>query len=251
MSERYDYAALTAGYAAALAGWWWLRSRLPGLWPSRPRPTFPRPWREVGWVLLGVVGVIAVGQLWSRRLLFAETGPAGSLGAVLNQMLIFLPVMAVPWIRGHARDTCWIPGDRLPIRFGLGTGLALGALIAWSAVHRDDHGLVRSIAALASTENLDEVAQVLFEDVAAATLFVRLAAALGERTALFGVAGLFAAAHLPALLAGGDGAEAWYLLGDAALALAALLTLRRAADIVWFWPVHAVMDLTQFSRITG
>jgi hypothetical protein len=88
--------------------------------------------------------------------------------------------------------------------------------------------------------------QVLLEDLAIAILFVR-AAAVGPRAVILGVAALFAAGHVPALLARGEpGTEFVGLLRDFDLGVLVVGTAWRGADIAWVWPVHYTMDMTQF-----
>jgi hypothetical protein len=89
--------------------------------------------------------------------------------------------------------------------------------------------------------------QVLLADVSIAVLFVRFRAALGLRGALLVVAALFAAAHIPGLLANGAAtSDIVALSGDAGLGVLALAVLHRSRDVWWFWMVHFALDMTQF-----
>jgi hypothetical protein len=99
---------------------------------------------------------------------------------------------------------------------------------------------------------VDEAFQVLFEDVAIAILLVRLAAAIGKPAAVMLAASLFAAGHIPSMLAqGASASELVALLRDVTLGLVVLGAVLRSGDILWFWPVHVTMDLTQFARVMG
>lgn len=54
------------------------------------------------------------------------------------------------------------------------------------------------------------------------------------------------------MMAGGASlSELAGLFRDVLLGIVVLGTVLRSRDIVWFWPVHVVMDLTQFSRVMG
>jgi hypothetical protein len=87
----------------------------------------------------------------------------------------------------------------------------------------------------------------LLEDLAIAVLFVQIAAALHPRWAILLVAALFAGGHLPALFANGASAgEMFGLVRDFGLGVLVIGTLWRGADIIWFWPVHFALDMTQF-----
>lgn len=101
-------------------------------------------------------------------------------------------------------------------------------------------------------DHLDAMVQVFLEDVTIAVLFVRLAAAIGNRRATGVVAALFAAGHIPTLLSQGASlTELTGLLRDTALGVAVILVLQRSRDVVWFWCLHFCLDMTQFARITG
>lgn len=75
-------------------------------------------------------------------------------------------------------------------------------------------------------------------------------AATGSRWAIGLVAALFAAAHIPGMIANGvELTEFAYLLLDAALVIAVFSVVQRAADVWWFWGVHFAMDMMQFGEV--
>ncbi|MDT8340943.1 MAG: hypothetical protein RQ751_05475 [Longimicrobiales bacterium] len=245
--------ALLAGYAAALAGWWGIHRLIrPGLWPAGEAVSFERPWAEFGLAVLAAALTPLVGQFWVRGLLLPEEGAFGPLLASVNQIAIFAPVLAFIGLRGLDRNGVWLGGNRIGERLGAGAVLAMLALLAWSLVRADDHGFLTSLLRVPRYGNLDVPVQVLLEDVTIALLFVRLCAAAGHRVAIGAVALLFAAGHVPTLLAtGAPLAELVALLGDAGLAALVLSVLWRSRDITWFWLVHTMLDMTQFTRVTG
>jgi hypothetical protein len=99
--------------------------------------------------------------------------------------------------------------------------------------------------------NLDEAVQVLLEDLVIAVLYVRIAAAMGQARAVVLVAVLFAAGHIPTMLAqGASVTELASLFLDTGLGVAVIMTLQRSRDILWFWVVHFSMDMLQFAAIT-
>jgi hypothetical protein len=105
---------------------------------------------------------------------------------------------------------------------------------------------------IARYDHIDEFVQVLLEDLTIAILFVRLVGVLGSRWATVVVACLFAASHVPAMVSQGAGwQELGGLLRDAGLGVAVILVLQRSQDVVWFWCVHACLDMTQFAAISG
>lgn len=93
--------------------------------------------------------------------------------------------------------------------------------------------------------------QVLLEDIAIAILFVRFRSVLGLRIVIVLVAVLFAAGHIPSLVA----EEAIFnellsLILDAGLGVVVLLVVQRSADIWWFWCVHFAMDMMQYCTVS-
>ena len=236
---------LLAGYGVACAGILALARFRPDLWPRRDHPTFKRPWLEVGAALLGIAGIIAMGQAWQRGWMLPETN---ALATIVNQIAIFAPLLLVPIIRRQGFDTAWIQRDRWPVRIAVGLALAGIALVAYTVTTRGIAAVPRVFSETYDADRLVHIVQVLLEDIAIAILLVRLGAAI--RRPLVGVvlvAALFSLAHIPALTADGAGpSEYALLLGDIALGLIVLSAVYRTQDILWLWPVHATLDLSQF-----
>jgi hypothetical protein len=244
--------ALFVGYLTAVAGWIAASRVAPDLWRPTEPPPFRQPWLEVGFALLAVVGVLLVGQLWVRGIRLPAAGPVAPFIESLNQLLIFSPILLLPLVRRQSYETALLRKDRRVVRVGTGIALAVVALAVHVAVRRlmgDDVLLVPRVLRF---ENVDVAFQVLFEDIAVAILLVRLAAAIGMRPAVLVAATLFAAGHIPSMLARGASlSELVALLRDVMLGLVVLGSVLRSGDILWFWPVHVTMDLTQFARVMG
>ena len=242
---------LAIAYTATCAMWWGL-SRLIPLWRDVQRPHFVHAWREVGIVLLTVVGTLLLGQLWVRGIRLHLTGPWAPVGESINQIIIFAPVIAVPILRRQGWASAWVRLDRIPVRLAIGLALALVALLLYSTMERGAASWADAVRGVFAPSRADVAVQVLLEDVAIAILFVRLAAAMRPRAAILIVAALFAAAHIPSMMARGDTtAELVALLRDAGLAVLVVGTAWRSADIAWVWPVHYALDMTQFlGRVT-
>lgn len=237
---------LVIAYAAACSGWWVLRRALP-LWPETARPRFTHPWREVAIVLLAAVGVLGLGQLWVHGIRLPGRGTAMPLVESVNQIIIFAPILAVPLLRRHGWASAWIRLDSLFARLAVGVGLSLFTLLLYSTLNSGALPWLESIKSVYAPTRAHLAVQVLLEDVAIAILFVRLAAALGSRGAILGVAALFAASHIPTMVARGELAgELPGLLRDFGLGVLVLGTVWRSADIAWFWPIHYSLDMTQF-----
>lgn len=246
------YPPLVVAYLVGLAGWFAAWRLLRGVWPAGTVERFAHPWREFGLALLGALGIVAMGQLWSRGIKLPTTGALGPLLGALNQLLIFAPILLVVLLRRQSRASVWLPAGRLGVRLLVGAVLACLAVTTYALLRRGADAPGVLLGRIARYDNLSGLVQVLLEDVTIAILFVRLAAAMGGRGATLVVAALFAAGHIPALLAHGTtGAELLGLLRDAALGVAVIATLQRSRDVAWFWLLHFGLDMTQFARVSG
>ena len=195
-----------------------------------------------------MLGVLLVGQLYARGIRLPATGSLRPLAESVNQIVIFAPMLALLALRRHSLETAWIRRDRVPLRIGIGVVLATIAITAFTAVYRDAPSLGTVISRTYRPANTHIAVQVLLEDIAIAILMVRLAGALGPRRAILLVAALFAAGHIPSLLAtGGTQAELISLIRDAALAAGVFAVALRGADVWVLWPVHFAMDMMQFA----
>lgn len=239
--------ALLAAYAVTMACWDRVAHRARGLWPACPTPSFARPWREVGVVLLAIVATLAIGQLYVRHWLLPAAGSVQHLVDALNQLIIFAPILLVPVVRKQGWDSAWLPRSRVWLRVAAGVFLSLIAVLVFTTAREGSDKFHDVVPRVYHPQNLSYLVQVLCEDIAIAILFVRLRAALGRGRAIGLVAILFAAAHIPALIA--DGASAGDLLGlvlDAGLGVLVLWFVQRSSDVWWFWLVHFSLDMMQF-----
>jgi hypothetical protein len=245
------YTAMAGAYVVALGGWLATQRALPGVWPLGAEATFARPRREVAIALLGVVGVLAVGQLWSRGIRLPETGALGPLLGAVNQLFIFAPIVLVPIVRRQPWSTAWLGRRKLAARVVAGVVLSTLAVVAYTLLRSGVDPPWELVGRIWAYDNLDVVVQVFLEDVTIAILFVRLAAAIGRGRAIVLVACLFAAGHIPAMISKGASLhEISLLLRDAGLGTAVIYVVQRSRDIVWFWCVHFCMDMTQFDHVT-
>jgi hypothetical protein len=246
------YTPLVLAYLVGLSGWLLASYVFAGVWPREPAPVFERPLRELGIALGGVVGVVAVGQVWASGIHLPEQGALGpTLGAV-NHILIFTPLLLVPVIRRQPWTTAWLPRTRVPIRLLVGVVLAALAVGAYSLLRDGADAPWVLFGRIWRYEHIDEMTQVFLEDLAVAILFVRLAGAIGNRWATVLVACLFAAGHIPALVSQGvSQPELLELFRDVGLGVVVILVLQKSRDVLWFWCIHFCLDMTQFARISG
>jgi hypothetical protein len=247
---QQHHQALLATYAVALLGWLGIARACPALWPCRSAPAFPHPWQEVGWALLAVVSVLALGQAYLHGYRLRVQGSLAPLGDALNQVAIFSPLFLLLALRQQKLATAWLPTDRVGLRLLVGTGLAWLSLLAFTLVRSGSNSWGAMVACVYSPTHLAFAVQVFCEDVAIAILFTRFQAALGARLSIVLVGLLFAGAHLPTLLTeGAPGSEMLRLLFDGALGVLVLSVVRRSQDVWWFWCVHFALDMTQFCAV--
>ena len=219
-------------------------SRVLPLWRNPVRPTFAKPWREVLFVLLGVVGTLLLGQLWSRGI---RLDTENSFTESINQIIIFAPILLVPILRRDGWASAWIRWDRIWLRVFIGLVIAWIVLFMFTRLEAGAESFGTAVHTTYVPWKAHVAVQVLLEDIAIAILFVRLAAAIGPRKTIIAVALLFAAAHIPAMISqGASAAELAGLLRDFGLGLIVLGTAWRSADIMWLWPIHFTLDMTQF-----
>lgn len=251
MIEQH-YAPLVIAYLIGLTGWLVACRIQPQVWPKGPAERVDHPGREFGYAILGVAGIIAIGQLWTNGLLIPENGSLRPLIASINQILIFSPIVLVLVIRRQPWTTAWLPDRRIAIRFLIGIVLASLAVAAYALLRKGADPPWILIGRIWRLNNVDKMVQVFLEDLTIAILFVRLAAAIGSRWATVVVACLFAAGHIPVMISqGATWMELAGLLRDAGLGMAVILVLQRSRDILWFWCIHYCLDMTQFARISG
>jgi len=193
---------------------------------------------------------LGIGQLYVRGIRLPADGAGGTVFECLNQLVIFAPIVLLPIIRGHALTTMWLRIDRLWARLLIGLGLAFAALAVFSFAFEGAATWGSLVREIYQPHHADLAVQVLLEDLTIAILFVRLEAVLRRRTwAVLAVAALFAAGHIPAMIAGGASlGELLLLLRDFGLAAAVLAIVSRARDVVPFWCVHYALDMTQFAQ---
>jgi len=237
---------LVVAYASACTLWWVLKSIVP-LWPYTPPVRFAHPWRELLIALAAVIGVLMLGQLWQHGIRLKAEGWMDVVAESLNQILIFAPMILVPIVRRQPLASAWVRLDHLILRVAVGVGLALATLLIYSTLEQGAPSFVETLRSVYTPTRSHLAVQVLLEDLAIAILFVRLAGAIGPRKAVLGVAALFAAAHIPSVIAhGGNFSDLAGLVRDFGLGVLVLSTVQRSADIAWLWPVHYSLDMTQF-----
>lgn len=245
--EISHYNSLLIGYGTALIGWLVTWRIFSGLWPKRTVSASSRPWIELVWVAVSLIGVILVGQLYSLKMLLPSGGSFDPLSEAINQILIFSPVLVLIALRYYPLESIWMPTAKLWARIAIGLALALAAILAFTLSRTGSDNWLTVVQRVYQPKNFGVLVQVLLEDISIALLFVKLREVLGLKIVIVLVAVLFAAGHIPAFLANGvTFGELTSLILDAGLGVAILSVVQRSSDIWWFWCVHFAMDMMQF-----
>jgi hypothetical protein len=232
---------------ATVALLWLAASRVLPYWRAPARPVFAHPWREFGVAVAAAILVVLIGQFYVRGVRLPNRGDWRPLTESINQLVIFLPVLLVPVLRRQSWSTMWIGGENVLQRIGVGVALAMVALSLYVLLEPSAPDPQRVVAQVFSLSSVPIAVQVLLEDLTLALLVVRLGAALSPRWAIVATAALFALGHVPTMIAQGTTpAQLLGLTRDVALAALVLNVAWHSADILWIWPVHTTLDLTQF-----
>ncbi|MEQ8766191.1 MAG: hypothetical protein RL885_19900 [Planctomycetota bacterium] len=248
--ESTHHLRLLAGYGLALLGWWIISRWRPGLWPGARRVEVARSPKEVALLIAGLVGVIALGQLYQRDIRLPSRGTFGPILEGLNHVIIFAPICWLIFRPQHGPASGWIPDRQILFRLGCGVALAVLAVSAYVLAGGRIQELAEILRRIPTYGHVDEAMQVAVEDLAIGIMLVRLGCWLSTRGAIVLTAVLFVAGHIPAQIDKGTPAsELLWLLPDVGLALLVLTALFRSRDILWFWPVHTVLDLMQFEHV--
>jgi hypothetical protein len=179
-------------------------------------------------------------------------GTVGQPLEAVNQLLIFSPLLALPFIRKQGTASMWLPMNRVWQRVLVGLILSLIAMLAFVNLRAGAGKWMDVILDVYHPKNLGNLVQVLCEDIAIAIVFVRMRAAIGLLWSILVVGVLFAAAHIPAMLSTGANLDDILNLAmDAGLGIVVLYFLQRGADVWWFWLVHFSMDMMQFYAVPG
>lgn len=241
-----QYIGLGAGYAAAIAAIYLLQVLLKPNFLSNPSPQFAKPWFEFALALGAAVLIVGIGQLYNAKLLLQS---GSQVNEALNQLIIFSPMLILLLVRGQPLRSAYLsPRAAIP-GLALGVALAFVALFAYVAARGIPQSYPSLLATVFDPKLAHNAVQVFLEDVAVAALLSRLALAAGNIGVVAVVAALFAAAHAPTMIANGAGPdELTTLVYDTALGVFALGAVLVTRSIWWFFPLHFVMDMSQFFR---
>ena len=244
------YPALYAGYAAAALALWGAAAVRPALWPravQTPNASLPL-WRT----LAIIISVLALGQVYQAGLMLPEHTTWRDAARLANQLLIFLPVFAVVAVSMHdgdetVRGRAFVPRNGIAQRLAIGCAVAAIATFVFLTVRPDAARLSTMPARLLASPNAAHAAQILGEDFAMGLILASAVRHVGPKAAVIAAGSLFAAGHIPTMVAqGAPLADFPALAADAGLAAGMMALVLRLRDLWPIWPVHVAMDLMQF-----
>jgi len=240
------YGALFIGYGIALLLWYVVNRMKPELWKLSD-PEFENPGKEFVLLIATILLILAIGQLYMHGLLIPKIEGISFVTESINQLLIFSPALLLIRFRKQGLNSLWLPVKDLPWRIGFGVIASFIAVTGYLLVREDASIISEVYVNILSLGNTQHLVQVFLEDILIAALFIRLRAWIGTKWSIGIVAALFAASHIPAMIANGVSVGQFTsLILDTALGIGVLSVLQRARDIWWFWLVHFTMDMLQY-----
>ncbi|HKI79489.1 MAG TPA: CPBP family glutamic-type intramembrane protease [Ignavibacteriaceae bacterium] len=238
------YLSILSGYAISAILWFVIYNFYPSTW-NREKIHFKRPAFEFTLAIIAGIIIIGIGQLYIHNMLIPNDGNV--LIDSLNQILIFSPVIILVVIRKQSLDSLWLPTSNIGIRLIVGILLANISLFFYWITRTDANNFFVMIIEIFRYQNLSHFVQVFMEDITIALIFVRLSSWIKLKWTLVIVSALFAAGHIPNLLANDVTLlQLSYLLVDTIIAILILSAVSKSRDIWWFVIVHFVMDMTQY-----
>ena len=239
------YIALISSYSTISGLWFLFYKYAKNPWQHEPSQNFNKPWLEFIYAIAAIVAILVIGQLYMANMLIPNDD--NKYIDAVNQLLIFSPTILIVILRKQSFDTIWLPKKKVGFRIGFGLALSLVALVVYWLFRKETSGFLHLLSETYHLQNISHLVQVFLEDITIALLFVRLAACIGRRWTIGLVALLFAAGHLPSLLAEGAAVSEFIsLLLDVGIGVVVLSVVSKSRDAWWFFPVHFVLDMSQY-----
>lgn len=237
------YVSLIISYGSCV-GLWFLASRFLPIWESRAPIRFKKAYLEFIYSVAAVIVILLIGQLYIRDLLIPGEGEVID---AFNQALIFSPTIWLVLVRKQDEQSVWLPFSHIATRLLIGFAIAVSGILVYWGTRSDAPGLWQILSNTYHVQNTSHAVQVFMEDLTIALVFVRLQAWIGTRWTIGIVAALFAAGHIPSMVANGASLqELSSLILDTGLGVMVLWAVSRSRDIWWFFMVHFAMDMMQF-----
>jgi hypothetical protein len=239
------YIALIPAYATAVGLWFLISRFLKTLWNNEVTTEFKKPWLEFVYAIIAVTTILGIGQLYMRSMLIPNNG--NNYIDALNQFFIFSPSILLILVRKQSTNTIWLPKSKILLRISIGLVIALSSLFIYWLIRKNASGYISILSNTYHPKNISHLLQVFMEDITIALVFVRLSAWIGRKWTIGMVALLFAAGHIPSLIASGASTvEMSSLFIDTFIAIVILSAVSKSRDVWWFFMVHFALDMSQY-----
>ncbi|MEM7199404.1 MAG: hypothetical protein AAF628_04010 [Planctomycetota bacterium] len=240
------FGPIVLAYLVVCAAWLSAYQLRPQWWDRQPEGASTRPWLDLGLALLGAVGVLAMGEAYRQGWRIPDgSGGWRHVTFNLNVLLWYAPIGIVLLSRRQSLGTVWLSARRLGIKLAVGAALSLLGLAVYLGLRGELDRFAAVLLDCGSAHSLAHALPVFLEAVAVAFLVVRLRWALGLKVGLIVPCLLFALAHVPRGIDGGQPVDviAKFFALNSLLPLAIFATVARSRDVVWIGVVHYVLDV--------
>ena len=241
-----QYLGIITAYGAAAILAWLAALLYPRLIPAAADYRIDNRWQQAGLFALATLVSFGIGSWQRQGLLLPDGNP---LFGILSQLLILSPILAYIASR-RSRAAALVPQRNVLRSLAIGIVLALLALGAYFSTTSGWGDVPAMVDSLAFGADAEILVRTLLQSFAVAAFLALLAAGWSKRVAL-GLAALFILAiHVPPLLSNGFSAE-WLvaILVHLAIGLGIFSAILATRNIVWFWPVFAMLSLLQIHEV--
>ncbi|MWV27412.1 hypothetical protein [Aurantiacibacter rhizosphaerae] len=236
-----QYLAIITAYGAVAILVWLSALLYPRLIPAALGCGTDRRWRRAGLFALAALTFVVLEYL--RGFWLVQIGETLFL-AVLIQVVIYLPFLGYILLCG-GRRAAFVPERGALRSLLIGVGLAILALVAYLSTFMPGASTVTT-PSFSAADSIVIVTQTLMQTLALGAFLAMISEGWSARLALTLSSLVIVVFHVPEIMQSGLSA-AW--LGPVLVHLAIGLGLFSAVlftrNIVWFWPVYAVLALAQ------
>ncbi|MTI39431.1 CPBP family glutamic-type intramembrane protease [Fulvivirga lutimaris] len=244
-SNSFFIVPLTLAYGAICASWFLVNAKTK--WPISTIHNSNKPKTDFIISLIAAVAVIVIGQIYSAGFLIptAENHILQGVIWMLNNVIIFSPILLTLSIRKQSLNTLFISKEKLWLKLAFGIATSILGVIIFIGLRGEWNRFIPILTGAFEYKALTNFPAIFFENMILAFLFVRLKWILGTKWAIIIPAILFAFAHVPGSIAEGD---PWshiltFFILTGSLTTFILYTAYRSRDIIWLGVVHYMMDI--------
>ena len=244
-SNSFFIVPLTLAYGAICGSWFLVNAKTN--WPMSSIQTTKRPILDFIIAIAAAVGVLGIGQMYSAGWLIPDSNNKALHGIswMLNNVIIFSPVLLTLWIRKQDLATVFISRQKVWLKLGFGITASILGMIIFIGLREEWDRFMPILGSAFEYNSLINFPAIFFENMILAFLFVRLKWMLSTKWAIIIPALLFAFAHVPGSIAEGD---PWshiitFFVLTGSLTTFILYTAYRSRDIIWLGVVHYIMDI--------